>query len=65
MEDNSMLNASFKHVKIEKHPLKSNKYMVVNITFPFIPPYIGTLKQCKKAALSAEKHSEERCVKTV
>lgn len=49
----------FKHVEITPHPLKSKKYMVINKTFPFIPPYIGTLKQCEKAAKYAEKNSEK------
>lgn len=47
----------FKHTKIVKHPLKEGKYMVVNITFPFIPPYIGTKRECEKAQISAEKNS--------
>lgn len=47
----------FRHTKIVKHPLKDGKYMVVNITFPFIPPYIGTKKQCEKAQISAERNS--------
>lgn len=31
--------------------------MVVNVTFPFIPPYIGTKRECEKAQISAEKNS--------
>lgn len=53
----------FKHTKIVKHPLKDGKYMVVNITFPFIPPYIGTKKQCEKAQISAERNSIKNLTK--
>lgn len=58
--DLDSINSEFKHVKICEHPLKYGKYMVINLTYKSIPPYIGTLKQCYKAALSAEKNSEER-----
>lgn len=47
----------FKHVRIAEHPLK-NEYMVVNVTFPQIPPYFGTLKQCVHAAEASDKNSE-------
>lgn len=54
----------FKHVEITPHPLKAKKYMVINKTFPFIPPYIGTLRQCEKAAIYAEKNSEKLLLET-
>ena len=62
MEKLEYINNELKHVKIEAHPLKKDKYLVLNVTFPYIPPFIGTLKQCKKAALSAEKNSEKLCM---
>lgn len=57
MKKKDYLMLQFKHVGICKHPL-NEKYMVVNKTFPSIPPYIGSLKACKEAAASAEKNSE-------
>ena len=47
----------FKHVKIERHPLR-DCYAVINITFPFIPPYFGTFRQCCKAAAAADRNAE-------
>lgn len=49
---------SFKHCHIDRHPLK-DEYMVVNDTFEDIPPYFGTLKQCQKAAIAADKNAEK------
>ena len=51
------MNSEFKHVKIERHPLR-DCYAVYNITFPFIPPFFGTLNQCKQAAKIAEYNSK-------
>lgn len=49
---------NYKHCHIERHPLRTG-YMVVNDTFPMIPPYFGTLKQCRKAAKFADMSAEE------
>lgn len=49
---------NYKHCHIERHPLGTG-YMVFNDTFPMIPPYFGTLKQCKKAAKFADMNAEE------
>ena len=50
------MDQAYKHVKIERHPLR-NAYAVINITFPAIPPYFGTLKQCQKAAAAADRNA--------
>lgn len=49
----------FKHTILKEHPLVKGRYMVLNTTFPSIPPYFGTLKECQKAQISAEKNSEK------
>lgn len=49
----------FKHTKIVPHVLKKSKFLVLNTSLPFIPPYIGTLKQCQKAQVHAEKNAIE------
>lgn len=49
--------SAYNHVKIEKHPLRSGVYGVFCTTFKHIPPYFGTLKECKKAAEAAEANS--------
>lgn len=46
-----------KHSEIKRHPLR-NAYMVVNKTCPFVPPYIGTLRECKAAQEAAERSAE-------
>lgn len=57
--DLDAINKQFKHVEIYANPV-STTYQVRNLTFPSIPPYVGTLKQCYKAALSAEEKSERK-----
>ena len=52
-------NASYKHVEIRPHPLREGRYMVHNGTFPSIPPFFGTLRQCIKAAAAAEANSQK------
>lgn len=47
----------FIHTKIVEHACNSKKYLVLNVTLPFIPPYIGTLKECKKAQVNAERNT--------
>lgn len=47
----------FKHTKLVEHPCK-NAWMVVNVSCPFVPPYIGTKRQCEKARINAEKSAE-------
>lgn len=42
---------------LKEHPLRKGQYCVYNVIFASIPPYIGTLEQCKKAQLSAEKNA--------
>lgn len=48
----------YKHNKIEKHPLR-DAYMVINTTLPFIPPFIGTKRECEEAIIAAEKSTED------
>lgn len=52
------MDTVYKHVKIERHPLR-NCYAVYNVTFKAIPPYFGTLKACIRAAAAAEKNAEK------
>lgn len=47
-----------KHTEIIKHPLR-DAYMVINKTCQFVPPFIGTLKECEKAQAAAERSAEE------
>lgn len=42
---------------LKEHPLRKGQYCVYNVIFASIPPYIGTLAQCKKAQLYAEKNA--------
>jgi hypothetical protein len=49
----------FKHTILKEHPLVKGRYMVANLTFPYIPPYFGTLKECQKAQISAEKNAQK------
>lgn len=49
----------FVHTKIVPHALNQSKFLVLNTTLPFIPPYIGTLKQCQRAQVHAEKNTIE------
>ena len=46
-----------KYTTLKEHPLKKGQYCVHNIIFANIPPYIGTLEQCKSAQLFAEKNA--------
>lgn len=48
----------YKHCYIERHPLR-DAWCVHNRTFPMIPPFIGTKKECELAIVFAEKRSEE------
>ena len=43
---------------IERHPLRDCYMLYSNLT-PQIPPYFGTLRQCKKAQKFFEKKLEE------
>ena len=43
---------------IERHPLR-DCYMLYSKLTPRIPPYFGTLRQCKKAQIFFEKKLEE------
>ena len=43
----------YKHNYIEKHPLR-DAYCVHNRTLKFIPPFIGTKKECERAIKFAE-----------
>jgi len=47
----------FIHTKLVEHPLK-NAWMVVNVSCPFVPPFIGTKRECEKARVAAEKSAE-------
>lgn len=51
-----MNEQTFKYVAIRKHPLR-NCFMVVNLKFNWIPPYFGTLAECRKAARTAERNT--------
>lgn len=44
----------FKHTTLTEHPLKAGKWMVFCPELPFIPPYIGSKRECEKARVSAE-----------
>lgn len=46
-----------KFTTLKEHPLRKGQYCVHNVIFASIPPYIGTLKQCKRAQLYAEKNA--------
>lgn len=46
----------YKYVKIEKHPLR-DCYQVVNTKLTWIPPFFGTLAECKRAAVVAERNT--------
>lgn len=43
----------FKYTTLTKHPLR-DKWVVFVPKLPFIPPYIGSKKECEKARISAE-----------
>lgn len=49
----------FIHTKIVPHALNQSKFLVLNVSLPFIPPYIGTLKQCQRAQIHAERNAIE------
>jgi hypothetical protein len=57
------MNTQYKHVEIHPHPLKSGVFGVFCITIKGIPPYFGTLAQCKRAADAAERNTEKRLIK--
>lgn len=44
----------FKHTTLTPHPLKANLWMVFCPELPFIPPYIGSKRECEKARETAE-----------
>ncbi len=46
----------FIHTELKRHPLRE-AWMVFTPKLPFIPPYIGTKKECKKARVSAERNA--------
>lgn len=49
---------AYKHVYIRKHPVLGC-WMVVGVTFPQFPLFLGTLIECKHAAVDMEKHAQE------
>lgn len=46
----------FIHTELKRHPLRE-AWMVFTPKLPFIPPYIGTKKECEKARVSAERNA--------
>lgn len=46
------------YAKIERHPLRGC-YCVFIPALPFVPPFFGTLRECKKAAAAADKKAAE------
>lgn len=48
----------YKHTKLERHPLR-NCWMVVNVTFPWVPPYFGSKRECERARIHAERNAEK------
>jgi hypothetical protein len=46
------------YAKIERHPLR-DCYCVFIPALPFVPPFFGTLRECKKAAAAADKKAAE------
>lgn len=54
---------TFEHCYICEHALRTGRYMVINTTFPAVPPFVGTLKQCIKAAAAADRSSAELLTK--
>lgn len=49
----------FIYTIIKEHPLDRNKWMVFTPSLPFIPPYIGTKKECIKARENAENSAKK------
>lgn len=47
----------FIYATLTPHPLKVNKWLVFTPKLPFIPPYIGTKRECEKARVSAENNA--------
>ena len=57
------MHTHYKHVEIHPHPLKAGVYGVFCKTIKGIPPYFGTLAQCKRAAAAAERNTEKHLTK--
>lgn len=53
----------FKHVKIDRHPLRAGIYGVFVVPFPHVPPFFGSLAECIKAARVADRHAAELLAK--
>ena len=52
------MTMDYKHTKLERHPLR-DCWMGVKVTFPYVPPYFGTKRECEKALIHAERNAEK------